>query len=513
MIFVRFLLAMLPIIWLIVAMMALKWPTWKAALGSALIAVVEALVFWHTSVHVVAMSVVEGLCMALWPIVLVIIAAVFLYNLVVKTGGMDVIKQMLMGISFDKRVLVLLVAWCFGGFMEGMAGFGTAIAIPAGMLTAMGFPALFSCLVCLMANGCPTPWGSIGIPTVTLANMVDFPTTTALSTMQVIQLAPFFMLIPILMVFMTGKMVNGKGTAAWKGMWPLMIGAGLSFIIPMLIVSRFVGAELVMIVASICSFAVCIPLAKKIKPDPLYEMKTEKKHVSVHDLLIAAAPFICVFVFLLLTSKLVAPINTWLSQFSTTVHFVNDESATTFAWVNTPGIWIFLSALIGGRIQKASWPVFGEVFKATLKQMAPSVYVMLAVLACAKVMIYSGMISDISAFAIAMTGTVYPIVAPWLGFLGTFVTGSGTTSSVLFGRVQLDAAIALNFDKYWVVGLNSLGVGAGKMVSPQSISIALAAVNKQGEDSRLLKDIMPYALAFLILMSIIAEVGSLLIHG
>ena len=121
--FVAFLLALLPIVWLIIAMMVLKWATWKAALGSAVIAALEALLIWKTPATVVGMAALEGICMALWPIVLVIVAAVFTYNLVCKTGGMDVIKSMITSVSSDKRVLVLLVAWCFGGFVEGLAGF------------------------------------------------------------------------------------------------------------------------------------------------------------------------------------------------------------------------------------------------------------------------------------------------------------------------------------------------------------------------------------------------------
>lgn len=506
--FLNFILALLPIIWLIIAMMGLKWPTWKAAVGSAVIAAIEALFIWHTPAGIVGMSAVEGICMALWPIVLVIVAAVFTYNLTVKSGAMDVIKQLLTSLSSDKRVVVLLVAWCFGGFMEGMAGFGTAIAIPAGMLVGMGFPALFSCLVCLIANGAPTPWGSIGIPTVTLANVVGFDNAIGLSTMQAIQTAIFMIICPILIVIVTGK-----GMKAMKGMWGITLASGISMVIPMLLVSYFVGAELVMVIASICSLLVTGLMAKKMKPNPEYEMKLPpKEKLDMKEILVACSPFIFIFIFLLLTSKLVPPINEFLSQFSTSVQFVPDGSVTTFSWINTPGVWIFLSAILGALIQKISWPDFTGVFKATMKQMSGSIYVMLSVLSCAKIMIYSGMVSDIADFAIAVTGSLYPFFAPWLGCLGTFVTGSGTSSSVLFGQVQLNAANALGLDPYWVVALNSLGVGAGKMLSPQSISIALSAVDKQGEDSRLLKMIMPYGLSYLLLMSIIGLVGSWLIH-
>ena len=132
---------------------------------------------------------------------------------------------------------------------------------------------------------------------------------------------------------------------------------------------------------------------------------------------------------------------------------------------------------------------------------------MLCVLGCAKIMGYAGMIASIATFAIAVTGSFYPFVAPCLGCLGTFVTGSGTSSGVLFGAVQQNAAVSLNADPYWIVALNSLGVAAGKMLSPQSIAIALSSVDQKGKDSILLSKILPYGLGFLIAMALIAYIG------
>ena len=511
--FLNFILALAPIIYLIIALMGFKQPAWKAAIGAAVAAAVEALLVWKTPAATVGLSALEGICMALWPIVLVIVAAVFTYNLVVKTGGMQVIQSLLTSVSADKRVLVLLVAWCFGGFMEGMAGFGTAIAIPAGLMTALGFPPLFSCLICLIANSFPTPWGSIGIPTVTVANLVGFSSTTGLSFMQSIQVAFFMILIPFVLVSLTGK-----SPKAIRGVFWLTLASGLSYVIPMLMVSYFVGAELVMIIASVLSLAVTVFLSRFVKPDPKYAFegakeKDKKEKITVKQALVAVAPFLFIFVFLLGTSRLVPPVSSFLAQFSSTVYFVNDTSATTFSWINTPGVWIFISAILGGLIQHASGKMMLDVFKATLRQMSGSIIVMLSVLAAAKIMIYSGMIADIAAFAIAVMGSMYPIIAPWLGALGTFVTGSGTSSGVLFGQVQLDAATTLGMDPYWVVGLNALGVGAGKMLSPQSVAIALSAVGGLKEDSKLLKMVLPYGAAALVICSLIAWIGTILIGG
>lgn len=504
--FLLFLLGLGPILWLIVALTVLKWPTWKAACGSMVVAFILALLVWKLPLMETLTAGLEGILMALWPIVIVIIAAVFTYNLTVRTGAMDIIKQMMTSVTSDKRLLVLLVAWCFGGFMEGMAGFGTAIAIPASMLIGLGFSPLFSCLVCLLANGVPTPFGSIGIPTVTLANLVGLE-NTYLSFTTTLQMAPFMLLVPFLIVIVTGK-----GVKALKGIWPIVLMSGLSFVLPQMAVAYFVGAELAVVVGSICSLAVTVLMSIKKKPDPQYEMHIEKgEPLTLKKALVAWSPFICIFILLLSTSKLLPPINNYLEQFSSTVYVYSGDNpnALTFTWVNTAGVWIFLSGIIGGLIQKANFETFKSVFVATIKQMMPTILTMCFVLACAKIMGYAGMIGSISAFAIMVTGSFYPFFAPWLGCLGTFVTGSGTSSGVLFGAVQMNAAEALKLDPYWVVALNSLGVAAGKMLSPQSIAIALGAVDGNGQDSKLLSMILPYGAVFLLLMSIFAYIGTL----
>ena len=505
--FVYFVLGLCPILWLIFALTVLNWPTYKAAFGSLLISALLSIAIWQQSFLNTATAACEGFLMALWPIIVVIIAAVFTYNLSLRTRGMEIIKQMITSVSSDKRVLVLLVAWCFGGFMEGMAGFGTAIAIPASMLVALGFNPLFSCLVCLIANGVPTPFGSIGIPTVTLANLVGLE-NAQLAFTQTLQLAPFMILCPFLIV-----MATGKGFKALKGVTLVTLGSALSFLIPQMIVAKFVGAELCVVVGSVCSLLCTILLGSKVKPNTDYEMKLEAhEKITVSKALKAWSPFIFIFIFLLSTSKLVMPVNTYLSKFasSTIIYSGENPSTMTFTWINTPGVWIFLSAILGGLIQKATFRDFKVVFVATLKQMSQTIITMLCVLGCAKIMGYAGMIASIASFAISITGSFYPFFAPWIGCLGTFVTGSGTSSGVLFGAVQESAAQSLHTNPYWIVALNSLGVAAGKMLSPQSIAIALSSVDGQGQDSKLLSMILPYGVGFIILMSFVAYFGQLI---
>ncbi len=506
--FLHFILGLSPILWLIFALIVLKWPTYRAAFGSLLVSIVLAMTVWNESLINCMTASLEGFLMALWPIIIVIIAAVYTYNLSLKTGAMDVIKRLLSSVSSDARILALIIAWCFGGFMEGMAGFGTAVAIPASMLVGLGFEPLMACLLCLIANGVPTPFGSIGIPTVTLANLLNLENTT-LSSIQTIQLSPFILLCPILIV-----MIVGKGLKGLKDVWFITLMSGVSFLLPQLAVSAFVGAELATVIGAVVSLVVTIGLALKTKPNPEYALDVPAgDSITVSTALRSFAPFIFIFIFLLSTSKLVAPVNTFLAHFASkvTVYSGDNPGSLTFSWINTPGVWIFLSAILGGLIQKATVQQFTSTLIETVKQMTQTIITMLCVLGCAKVMGYSGMISSIAAFAISVTGSFYPIVAPWLGCLGTFVTGSGTSSGVLFGAVQSSAAETLQSNIYWMVGLNSLGVAAGKMISPQSIAIALSSVDQQGKDSALLSKVIPYAVFFIVLMSIIAFVGNMFI--
>lgn len=509
-----FVLALVPILWLVVVLLVFKWPAWKAAIGSFIISCLLAALVWKLPVDQVATASLEGFLMALWPIVLVIIAAVFTYNLCVSTGAMDVIGSMITSISSDRRLLALLIAWCFGGFMEGMAGFGTAVAIPASMLAGLGFEPITAVLLCLLANGVPTPYGSIGIPTVSLANLVGLD-SAHLAFVQLVQLAPFFIVAPFLIVIVAGAGTGAKLGERLHGVGLITLASALAFTLPSIVVAEFVGPELSVVVGSICALGVTAALSMRAgrsgKLDERFHVQVEAgEHLTLGSALKAWSCFILIFVLLMGTSKLVPAINSALAPLATSVQVFSGENPgiLTFSWVNTPGVWIFLAAIVGGAIQGARPQQMGQVLAATVKQMMPTVITMLSVLGCAKVMGYSGMISSISAFCIGVAGGLYPLIAPWIGAVGTFVTGSGTSSAMLFGPVQAQAAEALGRDPYWMVALNMLGVAAGKMLSPQSLAIGLASVKVVGKDAELMRRIIPYGLGFLVVMSAIALAGA-----
>lgn len=511
--FLTFILALLPIIWLIIALTALKIPGFKACVIALVIAYGLAVFVWKMPLLNSVTAVAEGAALALWPIIIVIIAAIFTYNVCVATGKMEVVKKMLAGVTKDKRILVLIIAWGFGGFMEGMAGFGTAVAIPASMLWGLGFDPAFAAIVCLIANSTPTAFGSIGIPTTTLAKITGLD-VIGLSTNTVILLAPLILLTPFVLVYLTGRKKK-----AFKGIGLITLISGLTFLIPEFIVAKFLGAELAVVIGSVFSMLCTIGATKllgrkEVDPQNLLEEKVKDSgKTSIREALKAWSPFLLIFIFLLATSKLIAPLNAVLSAVQTTVPIYTGKNAAayTFSWLATPGLWIILAAFIGGKIQGASTVEIIKIFFRTIKQLSKTIITIIAIMATAKLMGYSGMISSIALMLVTVTGSFYPLFAPILGAIGTFVTGSGTSASVLFGGMQLETAKALSLNPSWITASNTAGAVMAKMISPQSIAVAVASVGLQGKESILLKGTIKYFILFLVVVGIIAYIGSQLL--
>ena len=504
------LLALSPILWLVVALSILHMPGHKACLLALLISIVVGMGLYDmTAVHAFQ-AFLEGVALACWPILLVIIAAIFTYNLSLHTKGMDVIKKMLTSVSHDRRVLILLIGWGFGGFLEGMAGFGTAIAIPAGMLAGIGINPIMAASVCLIANSVPTAYGSIGIPLVTLGSVTGNDPTT-LATYTCLQLAPLTVLCPTLMTLVAG----GGKLKALKGMTIMCLAAALGFLIPELIVAYFMGPELAVVAGAIGTMGAIVSCAKLFPiNDPEYAMPShdDEDPVTAASGFKAWLPFILIFVFLLATSKLVPALHDPLNLIKTSVLIYDGEGGTpyTFTWVATPGILILLAAFIGGSVQGAAWGEMLRVLKETVINLRFTIVTIIAVIATAKVMGYAGMTHEIAETAVAATGTAYPCIAAFIGSIGTFITGSATSSCVLFGKLQTDSALAIGATpaaQAWIAAANATGACAGKMVSPQSIAIAVASIGVTGVDGQLLKFAVRYYVPFVIVMGLIVYFG------
>ena len=498
--FVHFILALAPIIWLMVALSVLKMPGYKACMITVIITAIESIAIWKFSPVNMLTAALEGALNALWPICLVIDAALFTYNLSLETGAMEKIKKMLASVSTDQRVLALLIAWGFGHFMEGMAGFGTAVAIPAGILIALGMEPLPVVVGCLVVNSMPTAFGSVGVPTTTVSNITGLDVVKLSADTAKIEVL-IFALLPFFLIF-----IVGKGFKAFKGMIGMIIVAAVSFIVPMFIFATFVGPELPDIIGSICSMIAIVVFARMRKGEvpEEYRAKTSadadsSEPLNVKEAVIAWAPFLLIFILLVLTS-LVPFIKEPLSAIKSSFHIYtgNPDSKLTFTWINTPGVIIIISAVIGGLIQGASVSTLLNVFVKTVKNNVKTIVTIMSVLATAKIMGYAGMTPDIAAFLVTVTGKYFPLISPLIGTLGGFVTGSGTSTCVLFGPMQAETATAIGADPSWLVAANTCGAGIGKMISPQGIAIGAASAGLTGSESKILSQAVKYCVVFVV---------------
>jgi len=499
--FVHFILALAPIIWLMIALSVLKMPGYKACVITVIITAIESIAIWKFSPVNMITAALEGALNALWPICLVIVAALFTYNLSLETGAMEKIKKMLASVSTDQRVLALLIAWAFGHFMEGMAGFGTAVAIPAGILIALGMEPLPVVVGCLIVNSMPTAFGSVGVPTTTVSNITGLDVVKLSADTAKIEVL-IFALLPFFLIF-----IVGKGFKAFKGMIGMIIVAAVSFIVPMFIFATFVGPELPDIIGSICSMIAIVVFARMRKGEVPEEYRAKastdsenSEPLDLREAVIAWAPFLLIFILLVLTS-LVPFIKEPLSAIKSSFHIYtgNPDSKLTFTWINTPGVIIIISAVIGGLIQGASFQTLLDVFVKTVKNNVKTIVTIMSVLATAKIMGYAGMTPDIAAFLVTVTGKYFPLISPLIGTLGGFVTGSGTSTCVLFGPMQAETATAIGADPSWLVASNTCGAGIGKMISPQGIAIGAASAGLTGQESKILSQAVKYCVVFVVI--------------
>ena len=511
-----FWIALLPILWLIVALSGLKMAAWKACPVALAISLFASTKFFGMPWEHTVTAALEGTALACWPILLIITATIYTYHLSVHTKGMDVIKAMLTSVSTDGRILILLISFGFGGFLEGMAGFGTAVAIPASMLAGMGVHPVTAVAVCLIANFVPSAYGSIGIPIVTLSSVMGTD-PVQIATYVALQLFLLSFLCPFLMVIVAGHSIK-----ALKGVFPICLAAGLAFASTELIVSHIIGAELAGIAGSILTMAAIVAGAKLFPTgENEYTMPSHGtgSPISFPQAFMACLPFLLIFVFLLLSSKLFPFIYETLIMFQTSVLIYQGEGGIpyTFYWIATPGMIIFLAAFVSALAQKVPIPEMLGVLKNTLLSLRPTFITIITIIATAKVMGYSGMTTSIADMTVAATGTMYPFISAFIGSTGGFITGSATSTCILLGKLQMDAAIAIGASpaaQAWIAAANATGACAGKLIAPQSIAIGVAAIGAAGagSESRLLSLTMRIYVPFILLLGTIVYFGRVLVE-
>lgn len=517
------LIAAIPIIFFFLALTLLRLKGHVAGTITVILSFLIAVFVYGMPIGPAISSAIYGFFYGLWPIAWIIVGAVFLYKISVVTGDFNIVRHSILGITEDQRLQLILVGFAFGAFLEGAAGFGAPVAITAALLAGLGFRPLYAAGLCLIANTAPVAFGAMGIPVI-VAGQVSNIDPFLLSQMAGRQL-PF---LSVFVPFMLVVIMDG-----WRGVretWPAVLVGGGTFAIVQFLTSNYFGPELPDITAAIATLVVLPLFLRFWQPKRIFRFdeseaapKEEVPHYSTGQIIKAWSPFIILTVFVMVWSiapfkKLFAKggaLESWVLSFD--VSFLNNIIVKTapivatdskisavykFDWFSATGTAIILAAIASTFVLKMRPARALGVFGKTLKELALPIYSIGIVLAFAFIANYSGLSSTL-ALALSHTGKSFTFFSPFLGWLGVFVTGSDTSSNALFGALQATTAHQIGVPDVLLVAVNTTGGVTGKMISPQSIAIACAAVGLVGKESDLFRYTVKYSLGLCAIAGII----------
>ena len=523
--------ALIPIIFFFFALAIFRMKGSVAGTITVVLAVLVALFAYDMPATMAFASVVYGFFYGLWPISWIIIGAVFLYKVSVKTGQFNIIRSSILSVTEDQRLQMLLVGFSFGTFLEGAAGFGAPVAITASLLVGLGFKPLYAAGLCLIVNTAPVAFGAMGIPII-VAGQVSGVDTMEISQMVGRQL-PF--MVPIVLFWIMAIMDGWRGV---KETWPAVIVASLSFSLAQYLTSNFVGPELPDITAAIASLVSLTLLLKFWKPKHIFRFELEKtaendaaaaevlnsqkQQYTIWQIAKAWSPFAILTAMVTIWS--VQPFKALFAKggaledlvISIKVPFLHQlvqkmppvvaemkdyDAVFKFDWFSATGTAIFIAAIISIIYLKMKPREAVSTFFETVKELKTPIYSIGMVLSFAFIANYSGLSATL-ALALAHTGKAFTFFSPFLGWLGVFLTGSDTSANALFSALQATTAQQIGVPEVLLVAANTSGGVTGKMISPQSIAIACAAVGLVGKESDLFRFTVKHSITFTVMIGI-----------
>lgn len=540
--------ALIPIVFFFLGLAVLRLKGHVAGAITLALSVLVAIAAFNMPTKMALAAAGYGFMYGLWPIAWIIVAAVFLYKLTVKSGQFEIIRSSVLSITDDQRLQVLLIGFSFGAFLEGAAGFGAPVAITAALLVGLGFNPLYAAGLCLIANTAPVAFGALGIPII-VAGQVTGIDAFKIGAMTGRQLPFLSIIVPFWLV----AMMDG-----WRGVketWPAALVAGVSFAITQYLTSNFIGPELPDITSALVSM-ICLTLFLKVW-QPKRSMRAEVAGVSggaavlgaggdngsskedrrspysMGEITKAWSPFLILTV--LVTIWTLKPfkamfakdgaMESWVFQFAIpyldkmvmkVAPIVTDPTpiAAVFKFdpISATGTAILFSALLSMLVLKINAKIGVVTFKETLVELRWPILSIGMVLAFAFVTNFSGM-STTLALVLAGTGVLFPFFSPFLGWLGVFLTGSDTSSNALFGSLQATTAHQIGVNDTLLVAANTSGGVTGKMISPQSIAVACAATGMVGRESELFRFTLKHSLIFATMVGLITMAQAYIFTG
>jgi L-lactate transport len=539
------LVAALPLVVLAVALAVVRAAPWKAAVGGAAAAFALAWLVWRMPLGLALSAATHGMAFGLWPISWIVLNSVFFYNLTVASGDFDVIRRSLARLTEDRRIQALLVAFCFGALVEGIAGFGAPVAISAAMLAGLGFEAVPAAVLALVANTAPVAFGSIGIPITTLGGLLapllgrDVASTTRdLSAMVGRQLPFFSLIVPAYLVVLLA------GFRRMLEVLPAVLAAGLSFALVQFAVSNFVGPELTDILSALASLGALAALLRVWRPRRTWrghageEKPGARERACPPSRVARAFGMYAILVVVVLAGQLLASAGLrnvkweapWPGSYAMVdgralplVHREPPIAAATSPYplayrldfLTSAGTLVLAASGIAFLVMLAFGApraAFALTFARTLRQLKLPIVTIAFILSIATVMNYSGMTSSM-ALALAETGFLFPFFSAFIGMLGVFLTGSDTSSNTLFGPLQATTAKVAGLDPILMAATNSSGGVMGKMISPQNLSVGAAGVGAVGREGEIFRRVIGHSLLLTSLMGLLAMLQAYVFTG
>jgi len=467
----------------------------------------------------------NGAAYGLFPIGWIVLGAIFVYDIAVQSGTFDQVRQMMAGISADRRIQTLLIAFSFGAFIEGAAGFGTPVAISAAMLIGLGFAPLPAAGLALIGNTAPVPYAALGTPLIALASVTGLP-LNELSAMVGRQLAPFSLLIPFWLVWAL------SGWRGLKGVWPACLVCGFSFAGVQLLVSNLHGPWMVALASALASIAALIVFLRFWQPAEVWRFPRERGAAPVGGeaadpplsrsrALRAWLPWIVLSLFVFVWG--LPPVKAWLNSVGmarievpllheavlrvppVVVQPEPEPAIFVVNWLSATGTSLLLAGVVAGLALGQGPRALIRLFLGTLRRVRFSLLTIAAMLALGYTTRYAG-IDTTMGLAFAATGVLCPFFSPLLGWFGVVVTGSDTSSNVLFGNLQKVTAQSLGISPVLAAAANSSGGVMGKMIDAQSIVVASVATGQRGHEGDILRYVFFHSVALAALVGVVVMI-------
>ena len=534
-----FVVAVLPIVVVLLMLGVLRRPAWQASLGGLVVALAIAVLVWRFPVRLALDAIAAGAVFALWPVMWIVFNALLLYNIAVASGRFDAFRDwVLEHLPNDRRIVLVVIGFCFGCLLEGISGFGTPVAITSALLILVGYPPLEALTFTLIFNTAPVAFGALGAPVTVLGQVTGLPAVT-LGAMIGRQLPIMAMLLPFYVMAIYG------GMRSVRALWPVLLVAGGSFAVAQFVSSNYLDYALTDVLSSLTALIATLLFLRtwSPRPDPEFMMRAAPTRavggtgmaaraigadvVRMQPAARAAAGKVPGWQGWIPWVVVSAVVIAWthLKIFAIgqqTIHWPGLHNAVFITlygkpyaanWVFQPlatGTAILLSAIITAALVGLGPRRFVEAIAATWRQSRLAILTVALIVGLAYLMNYSGLNYTLG-LGVASVGVVFPLVSPFLGWVAVFLSGSDTSGNALFGNLQVVAANQLGLNPVLIAASNSSGGVMGKMISPQNIATGVSVTNLKGQEGVVFARTFKHSIALTVLLGVIVVLQQYLV--